>query len=105
MKDSTCFRAMALAVGLWLGISFPLASGQGVPSPRGPFAKTWDDAYARMTPFHGERQPGTDPSTLDGKVMCGYQGWFLAEGDGSGAGWGHYGTHDFKPGNCTVDLW
>ena len=58
-----------------------------------------------MHPYRGMTQPGGDPSTLTGKVMCGYQGWFLAEGDGSGAGWVHYGPSDFQPGKCTVDYW
>jgi len=97
--------AFFFVLGFLFGISLQFAGGQGISSPRGPFAKTWDEAYARMSPFHGVRQPGTDPSTLNGKVICGYQGWFLAKGDGSGKGWVHYGPSDFKPGNCTVDLW
>src|SRR5438132_1536787 len=43
-----------------------------------------------MRPFAGVRHPGVDPSTLTGKVMCGYQGWFAAEGDAAGRGWTHW---------------
>lgn len=49
-----------------------------------------------------------DSSTLTGKVMCGYQGWFSCSGDGSRLGWIHWGrsAHEsFGPGNVTVDLW
>jgi hypothetical protein len=47
-----------------------------------------------------------DPRTLTGKVMCGYQGWFTAEGDGSGRGWFHYTFQgEPRPGNCKFDLW
>lgn len=31
-----------------------------------------------------------DTSTLAGKVMCGYQGWFNAEGDGASRGYNHW---------------
>jgi hypothetical protein len=47
-----------------------------------------------------------DASTLTGKIMCGYQGWFAAEGDGSGRGWVHYGRGGrFEPGRAAIDLW
>jgi hypothetical protein len=59
-----------------------------------------------MRPFKGESHPGVDVSTLKGKVMCGYQGWFGAEGDGAGRGWSHWGGRaGFKPGSCGIDLW
>ena len=98
------FPTAALLAGLFAA-SICCAQGQGAPSPRGPLAAAWEEAFARMHPFDGKRLPGADPSTLNGKVICGYQGWFMAEGDGSGAGWVHYGPSDFKPGKCTVDLW
>ena len=38
--------------------------------------------------------------------MCGYQGWFRAEGDGAGRGWVHYCTRGrFEPVSLKVDLW
>lgn len=38
--------------------------------------------------------------------MCGYQGWFRAEGDGSGSGWQHFVTRDrFDAQHLKVDLW
>ena len=48
----------------------------------------------------------TDPSTLIGKIMCGYQGWFHIEGDGSGVGNFHWGCHNFGPDyHAHVDMW
>jgi hypothetical protein len=59
-----------------------------------------------MRPYSGQSAHGTDRPTLTGKVMCGYQGWYTAEGDGSGRGWSHYQRRGrFAPGSCTVDLW
>lgn len=49
-----------------------------------------------------------DATTLDGKVMCGYQGWFNTPGDGMGLGWTHWADNrrrPFAPGNLSVDLW
>jgi hypothetical protein len=49
-----------------------------------------------------------DTSTLRGKVMVGYQGWFNCEGDGADLGWMHWAKHRQNapaPGNVTVDLW
>lgn len=49
-----------------------------------------------------------DRSTLIGKVMCGYQGWFNCEGDGANLGWTHWAREKeriFAPGNVTVDVW
>jgi hypothetical protein len=59
-----------------------------------------------MKPFQGTSEKGVDRSTLTGKVMCGYQGWHAAEGDGCGRGWYHWaGKDSFKPGSTNVDLW
>ena len=45
-------------------------------------------------------------STLHGKIMCGYQGWFNCSGDGAGRGWVHWGKSGrFEPGYCSVDMW
>ena len=77
----------------------------GLPSPRGPLARTWDAAYSRMQPWSGPSRTGSNASTLHHKLMCGYQGWFSAPGDGAGAGWIHFGTGIFKPGISKIDLW
>jgi hypothetical protein len=61
-----------------------------------------------LVPYAGESVKGVDPSTLEGKVMTGYQGWFNCEGDGANLGWTHWarnGSKLFGPGNVTVDLW
>jgi len=64
-----------------------------------------------MKPFEGPCHPEADVSTLSGKVMCGYQGWFTCPGDGSAMGWFHWGlptsapATEFCPGRCKIDLW
>ena len=45
-------------------------------------------------------------STLTGKVMCGYQGWFAVPSDSINRGWNHYKLgNTFAPGSCKFDLW
>lgn len=59
-----------------------------------------------MKPYTGPSEKGVDCSTLRGKVMCGYQGWFAAQGDDCNRGWYHWsGRNGFKPGSCKIDLW
>jgi hypothetical protein len=59
-----------------------------------------------MRPYSGPSAPGVDCSTLNGKVMCGYQGWFTTPDDGSERDWRHYSAKgSFKPGFCGIDLW
>jgi hypothetical protein len=92
----------------------PLITEAGSPSPRGPVAATWDEVFARMHPWSGTHENGSDPASLEGKILCGYQAWFSTPGDGSnvaasherpGAGWVHYGDGYFQPGNCNIDRW
>ncbi|HBE63312.1 MAG TPA: hypothetical protein DDX19_11345 [Rhodopirellula baltica] len=67
-----------------------------------------DPVLGDDSPDQSERIEAVDCSTLTGKVMCGYQGWFNCEGDGAGLGWRHWGRDSKKPlgpGNVTVDLW
>ncbi|MDG2436734.1 MAG: hypothetical protein P8L89_06505, partial [Polaribacter sp.] len=46
-------------------------------------------------------------TSIIGKVLCGYQGWFNTPTDGSNRGWQHYKTASgaFEPGQVTVDFW
>ncbi len=56
--------------------------------------------------YEGPSIAGTDTSTLQDKIACGYQGWFACEGDGAGLGWNHYQADGkFEPGHCSIDLW
>jgi len=59
-----------------------------------------------LHPYNGPSIKGVGNETLNGRVMCGYQGWFNAPGDRAGKGWTHYEKRGrFEPGFCTIDLW
>lgn len=48
--------------------------------------------------------PVVDASTMTGKVMCGYQGWFNTPTDGAGRGWIHWGRGAMEPGKANVEM-
>lgn len=61
-----------------------------------------------LKPYAGPSEKGVDVSTMTGKVMCGYQGWFNCDGDGAERGWVHWtkkGGMPPSPDNVKVDLW
>jgi hypothetical protein len=92
------FHSFHLA-GFWLSLAATVLAA--VPS-RG--AVSFDP----LAPYTGPSLRGVDTSTLTGKAMTGYQGWFNCEGDGAGLGWTHWARNRgkaFVPGNVTVDLW
>lgn len=96
------FPNVLSAAALLVLASCAAADAWGQESP-----KSIQEVIARMKPYVGEHRDGVDTSSLKGKVMCGYQGWFAAEGDGTPIGWSHYakGRGVPEPGNCTFDLW
>ncbi|MDB5327537.1 MAG: xylosidase, partial [Phycisphaerales bacterium] len=51
--------------------------------------------------------PASRFDAYEGRVMCGYQGWFRAPGDEvQSTGWGHYASHGkFDAGNVHIDVW
>jgi len=54
-----------------------------------------------------EASKRVDATTLHGKVLCGYQGWFRCPGDGSGEGWLHWSRNRRRitPATVTFEMW
>ncbi|WP_131989470.1 glycoside hydrolase family 71/99-like protein [Chthoniobacter flavus] len=92
--------AYAVATAVSLTSATPHLRGAPAPSREEVLAAT-------LRPYTGESVHGVDTSTLTGKVMCGYQGWFNCEGDGANRGWVHWvkGRGIPSPSNIKVDLW
>ncbi len=66
------------------------------------------ERFDPLKPYDGPIVRGVDTSTLTGKVMTGYQGWFNCEGDGADLGWVHWSRGKKQaagPDNVRVDLW
>jgi hypothetical protein len=60
-----------------------------------------------LRPYVGPTRTDIDATTLDGKVLCGYQGWFNTPGDGTQFGFTHWGQglERTNGGRFTVDMW
>ncbi len=50
-----------------------------------------------LVPYTGPSRSDVDATTLDGKVLCGYQGWFNTPGDGTSFGFTHWGRGLERP--------
>jgi hypothetical protein len=59
-----------------------------------------------LGPYTGPTRSDIDPTTLDGKVLCGYQGWFNTPCDTECFGFGHWGQGlEGTNGRLVVDMW
>lgn len=54
-------------------------------------------------PYQGPAAKPKDNTTLRGKVMAGYQGWFRTPNDLEGRGWAHWGN--VQNGTFQTDMW
>lgn len=91
MKPPLCLLVWTLMAGLCTGEDMKLSR---------------EEIIAQLAPYDGPSVAGIDVSTLTGKVVCGYQGWFGVPGDGSGRGWVHLGRGGkFAPGACNIEIW
>ncbi len=57
-------------------------------------------------PVARSNDTGQPSQTMNGKVFCGYQGWFSGINDGTGIVFDNYRMgYTFEPGTCVIDLW
>ena len=97
------FRSRRTSLVLWLtvivlGSTLTLRTrAADAPNPTQP----------ELGPYTGPSVETIDAHTIEGKVLCGYQGWFNTPGDGTKFGFTHWGQglDRSEGGHFTVDLW
>src|ERR1700733_1443265 len=83
---------------LFMALALSLAGGAS--------AKADDTNEPWLGPYTGPTRSDIDASTLDGKVLCGYQGWFNTPCDTEKFGFGHWGQGlGGTNGHFVVDMW
>ncbi|HEX5243200.1 MAG TPA: hypothetical protein VFW23_08030, partial [Tepidisphaeraceae bacterium] len=94
-------RLPAFMIAIWglvVATSLPCATRAADAPPKE--AEPW------LGPYTGPTRNDIDATTLDGKVLCGYQGWFNTPNDGEHFGFGHWGERLEQPGGrFAVDMW
>jgi hypothetical protein len=96
------FPARTLTAGCCLlALSLLLTGGLRAAETGAESAAPW------LRPYEGPTRTDIDATTLDGKVLCGYQGWFNTPADGAGFGFTHWGQglDRTNGGRFTVDMW
>lgn len=60
-----------------------------------------------VAPYQGPTRNDIDATTLKGKVLCGYQGWFRTPGDPVKRGWFHWSKDRdaISPATINVEMW
>lgn len=98
MPSRKMFRIVALLFLLLAIGALPACARAAEPQSSEP----WLGPYTGPTLANA-----VDATTLDGKVLCGYQGWFNTPGDGTNFGFGHWGQGLDRPGGgrFVVDMW
>lgn len=101
-------RLVATVLGVLLLLGASAATAADAPAAD---AGTAAPAEPWLGPYRGPTRAAgadvVDAATLDGKVLCGYQGWFNTPGDGTNFGFTHWGQGLGRPdgGRFTVDMW
>jgi hypothetical protein len=74
-------------------------------------AALWGGAMAQgAVAFSGKQEGRSDPvdtTSVRGKVMCGYQGWFRCPNDAANRGWSHWSrdSRRIAPDLLTFEMW
>ena len=92
-------------IKLWMGMLDGIAKEYLKNNNKMPDAKTL--YFAALSQLNRSKIERVDSSTLNKKIMCGYQGWYRCAGDGTGLAWVHYRGRDlnFYDGDCGIEYW